>query len=767
MVSDEVGKALEHGAEGGVRHPPTQAVLPGRKVGESTSGNNTKSNKSNYETESIKSDQARHVASKTMQRVRVEGNTEVATPFEAAQRDLASLKVKMDSKEEIEGSDSGNRMVYSGEGDDGLTDEELAWKLHKELNSGSPVFRTRSRRGTNSKERSNLAESALGVKAALEKQRSGEGKQGLERQGKRRGGQGRFNKGIGTLEKTVRKGKRAMAEFSAAEESGEDSKEGIDNGLQRLEPLVAKNRSPKFRVNEEALGSAEDTLAQKSSEEEVSEQKENNSFARRSRKGKHPRAAFAEGSAAAGTGAASQQEDSKGKNDQGKKKRKMKGPPKIPKLPMVQQGDHWFRARVLEESETEILVEFAGFELQMPSEWVPKYCERVWLGSYKGSDWKYQGQGAWVPKKGCFNRRINLADFGLEDPSDQSEGEKKQAPEGNEKTKIKRSNSITMVNTPSLQEDMSTTLEAEKRSQKRKIGSKVGADQKNSSARKYLRKTHRSSPGETERIAERSIEDAEEIKKKRRPRRATKSAAIYKNAELAVEADTESSDHDHLDAWTEPTHLDKKALNETSARPKESRHNRRKPVMKSEIDLDLAPSLEEQEALAALAEMPSSPLTIPVRPVPSEQYGHQGTSNGRLHSLKNEASDALRKRPGRRPKSDQKKKLEIGQSFASNSLAIAEQMFGGLLGAVSSRMSVAPAKRRMCQPSFLPHRSQCSRLMSWSPHIWSSGVYPANGQPAILTVPNSLIRQALGGRHFQETEYARERIVKPPVPLFC
>lgn len=760
MVSDEGGRTLECGAEGGVRHPPTQEVLPGRKGCVAASEDNNAYVKANCAIESMNGGQDRKVASETMQRVRVAGKTEIATPFEAAQRDLASLKVKVDVKEEGEGSDTGDRMVSSGKGDDGLTDEELAWKLHKELNSGSPVFRTRSQRGTNSRERSNLAESALGVKAALNKQKTGEGNQGQERRGKRRGGQGRFNKDTGVLEKSkgIRKGRRAVGGVSAEEESGEDFNRG--KASQRLGLLVTKNSSPKSRVNEKALDSEEDIMVQKLSDEEVSEQKENTSNARRSRKGKHPRAAFAEGSAATATDSTSRQEDSKGKKGQETKKRKAKAPPKIPKLPMVQHGNNWFRARVLEESETEILVEFAGFEHQMPSEWIPKYCERVWLGSYKGSDWKYQGQGAWVPKKGCINRLVDPSDFGLEDSSDQSVVEKK---ETKEKIKIKRSNSVMMVNTPSLQEDMSTTLNAEKRSQKRKSGSKMGADQKNLSGRKSQRKSLRSSPGETERVTEGSTEDADEMQKKTRPRRATKSAPIYK--EFAVEADLESSDQEQHAAWEDISYVDKKA-HEPSARPKESRHNRRKPIMKSEMELDLAPSLEEQEALAALAEMPSSPLTLPIKTVPFEQYVRPGMGNGRLHSLKNEASDAFRKRPGRRPKSDQRKKFEIGQVFTSNSLAIAEQMFGGLLGAVSSRM-VASANRRMCHTSFLTQRSQCSRILSWSPHIWSSGVYPANGQPAILTVPSSLIRQALGGRHFQETEYARERIVKPPVPLFC
>ncbi|WPT17941.1 hypothetical protein PSENEW3_00005943 [Picochlorum sp. SENEW3] len=46
-----------------------------------------------------------------------------------------------------------------------LSDEEIAWKLHQELNATSPMFRTRSRR-----QKSNLAESSLGNGGAPERQ---------------------------------------------------------------------------------------------------------------------------------------------------------------------------------------------------------------------------------------------------------------------------------------------------------------------------------------------------------------------------------------------------------------------------------------------------------------------------------------------------------------------------------------------------------------------------------------------------------------------
>ena len=82
--------------------------------------------------------------------------------------------------------------------------------------------------------------------------------------------------------------------------------------------------------------------------------------------------------------------------------------PKIPKLPMVKEGEHWYRTRVLKETEKRIHVEFAGYEQTMPATWLPKFSERVWLGSYKGKDWRYQGDGAWVPKNGINNKIITI-----------------------------------------------------------------------------------------------------------------------------------------------------------------------------------------------------------------------------------------------------------------------------------------------------------------------------------------------------------------------
>lgn len=74
-------------------------------------------------------------------------------------------------------------------------------------------------------------------------------------------------------------------------------------------------------------------------------------------------------------------------------------PLKLPKLPMVRQGrGRWYRARVLQDTGSKVLLEFTGFEHMLPALWLPRDTDRVWRGSYKGKDWRYLGDGAWEPK---------------------------------------------------------------------------------------------------------------------------------------------------------------------------------------------------------------------------------------------------------------------------------------------------------------------------------------------------------------------------------
>ncbi|KAL6771099.1 hypothetical protein ACKKBF_B33905 [Auxenochlorella protothecoides x Auxenochlorella symbiontica] len=75
-------------------------------------------------------------------------------------------------------------------------------------------------------------------------------------------------------------------------------------------------------------------------------------------------------------------------------------PLRIPKLPMVLQGrGSWYRARVVKDAGDRVLLEFTGFEDQFPALWLARGTDRIWRGSYRGKDWKYLGGGAWEPKK--------------------------------------------------------------------------------------------------------------------------------------------------------------------------------------------------------------------------------------------------------------------------------------------------------------------------------------------------------------------------------
>lgn len=62
---------------------------------------------------------------------------------------------------------------------------------------------------------------------------------------------------------------------------------------------------------------------------------------------------------------------------------------KIPKLPMVLYGKKWYRARVMEQGDSKVLLEYQGFSHEGGPFWLAKDHPRIWRGSYKGKDWKY------------------------------------------------------------------------------------------------------------------------------------------------------------------------------------------------------------------------------------------------------------------------------------------------------------------------------------------------------------------------------------------
>lgn len=545
-----------------------------------------------------------------------------------------------------------------------LSDEEIAWKLHQELNATSPMFRTRSRR-----QKSNLAESSLGNGGAP------------ERQQKRKKGGGK---------KQQHKGPKG---------GGEDDGEGTVGSRKKSQRVVA----------EPDKVSASPFLSRKgSSDTEKNNNNSDHGVKARSRKGRPKAAPDGEDLQQASV-------DKNNNSERGvsrKSKGGRRGAPRIPKLPMVQQGGHWYRARVLKENKEKILVEFAGFEHSIPSLWLPKYCERIWYGSYKGKDWRYHGEGAWVPKNGIRNRIITTEDYDVPPASVGDFG---------------RNSQPLAVETPSLQVDGAITGEdtvgKRRKSRGKKSVGEEGSESRQQRLGRKVRSKRNHSTEEDEESGKKSEEDSEENEqqetRRTRPRRAAKRAAIFNNAEFAVDTEVDMMESD-VGGW------------KTFAQEEDDQFF----APKTMHNMAILTSLDEKEALQALTEMPSSPVSLMDLEKVEERI-----ENSREALLEAYTNQAERKAPLAK---SQNNASAISRSHTAESIVIAEQMFGGLLHAISSRMEHASTGKKF-----------------WSPHIWSSGVTPADGEPAIIHVPISLIEKAL--------ESKTESFIKPapPFPLFC
>ena len=66
---------------------------------------------------------------------------------------------------------------------------------------------------------------------------------------------------------------------------------------------------------------------------------------------------------------------------------------KIPKLPMVEFAKKWYRAKVLQDAGSKVLLEYQGYSHEGGPFWLAKDHARIWRGSYKGRDWKYLVSG--------------------------------------------------------------------------------------------------------------------------------------------------------------------------------------------------------------------------------------------------------------------------------------------------------------------------------------------------------------------------------------
>ena len=568
-----------------------------------------------------------------------------------------------------------------------LSDEEMAWKLHQELNAGSPVLRTRLQRG-GPKARSSLAEPSLRGKGGKKPLDTEDGGASNAKAGNKK------RRGVGNISDQE---KRKSTRVNASNQPVNDL------------PGVGKGKS-------------------------------------RSRKGT-PRSA-AEG--ADGQNTTSVAGTAK-KHTAGRRK-STKMLPKIPKLPMVRQGMHWYRARVLKEDQYRILVEFAGYEHTLPSAWLPKYCERVWLGSYKGKDWRYHGDGAWVPKNGIQNRIINAEEYGIS-----NEFVEERTEDAGRKTPV--------VGTPNLLSDASAEDVLHKRRKKSNLSDKEANNRNNSQSSRKGRGRKRANSEEndsrTRQNSSKSVDDStreeSEVGRRDRPKRHTKPTAILNSEDFAVDAEVDMMDSDLQDGFMDAA--DPTLVSDSKMIPRRETWNGergRRYVFHGDPNNYLN-TRDEQEALAALAEMPSSPVAF------------QG--NTHLEAMLEDSREALLEAytngknfsyDGGRPLRKQRKRSyrsepDLHKSHTAESISVAEQMFGGILHAVSARLGNGIHRSMSMPATTLSGASQ----FGWSPHVWSSGVTPADAEPAIIHVPKSLIQKALLSPKHMDANSTR-----PPVPLF-
>lgn len=461
--------------------------------------------------------------------------------------------------------------------------------------------------------------------------------------------------------------------------------------------------------------------------------------------------------------------------------------PKIPKLPMVKEGAHWYRTRVLKETDKRIHVEFAGYEHTMPATWLPKYSERVWLGSYKGKDWRYQGDGAWVPKNGIKNKIITIEDYDVDEGA-----VKGKDVGGGRRDRSKRSRSgdgdeasisadkssqddggadvggvdEAAAGTPSGdgEEDVERETVSKKRTSKARDVLKTGASNSNSEndvrdnnavgSRKAGRSRKRGASSEGSK--RQSGEDSGGVARRHRPKRSTKKTALFNNADFSLE----------MDADSEGTNGNN--LMESEATNQSARRNHAYAVNMNVLDH------EEQAALAALAEMPSSPacrfadtrseaMLEDSREALLEAYASRGgyTNGGGGRHQKSSLSLGGGKQQWKR---SFRSEPNLRISYTSESIAVAGQIFGGLMHAISARIGNG-IHRTLSMPS-TPRVAGAIGLSpkGWMPHVWTSGVTPADAEPAIVQVPTSLIEKALASPRYRQNDSTEART--PPVPLF-
>ena len=103
-------------------------------------------------------------------------------------------------------------------------------------------------------------------------------------------------------------------------------------------------------------------------------------------------------------------------------------------------------------------------------------------------------------------------------------------------------------------------------------------------------------------------------------------------------------------------------------------------------------------------------------------------------------------------------------SLTSESISVAGQLFGGVMHAISARIGNG-IHRTLSLPSTPRVAGTFGQSpRGWMPHVWTSGVTPADAEPAIIQVPTSLIEKALASPRYRQNDSTEGR--SPPVPLF-
>jgi hypothetical protein len=246
------------------------------------------------------------------------------------------------------------------------------------------------------------------------------------------------------------------------------------------------------------------------------------------------------------------------------------------------------------------------------------------------------------------------------------------------------------------------------------------------------------------------------MQKRHRPRRNTKKTALFNNADFSLEldADSEGTNNGNL-------------LMESEATNQSSRKNHGYTMVNLATLDD-----EEQEALAALAEMPASPACR-FSDVPSEAMLENSrealleayTNGNGYHAYSDHPTKSKSSFAGKRhwKRSFRSEPNLRHSSHTVESIMVAGRVFGGLMHAISARIGNG-IHRTASMPSTPGSLANCQSPRVWSPHVWTSGVTPANAEPAIVQVPMSLIQKALVSPRYKVNDTAVGKA--PPVPLF-